>query len=532
MQRSCTGMMIGIISVQRAGARRSVATHASAHRVLLFLLAAVVMAPRVPGQTLFMWPKDSAHVTAHATVDACLEAAKRTDRRFQKPLLWRDTLPNTRARHAAEARATLPTVVRSVAQQCTERFLAATTPLSDFAPLLHLELAAGLDSTARVLIERRFAAIGAKGGDERVAVLDTVLDAYLGQYGTNSFFLVRPARRTAAESLLTHEMRAVPWQTRLRDGMGLMYAAWDAADSVQAQRLANWEIALAASLTEDQRRTNDFTMYSEQLNQALAISQRGALLDSLRRSTSAYAALYRAQLEVLTGHHGMPAGLVKPIGESAPAISADYWLPRNDSLAARPVKGKVNVVAFLRPYFGFDNALSYHKMYATLHRLAERFPKVEFTLVARTKGFFSYAAPPPPSAEAAMMGDAWLRNRDLPGVLAVTNTPFWRLPAPDRRRIDRQTPNDTRYSFGRSWLQPIKVDDGEIEVALFLIDEKGVVVDAPYGLSAVDADWPEMIEILFERGAATGGQNAVPHKPSTPSSNRGDSHHVESASLR
>ena len=141
--------------------------------------------------------------------------------------------------------------------------------------------------------------------------------------------------------------------------------------------------------------------------------------------------------------------------------------------------------------FESDDTSLCNRTYAGLRRVAQRFPALEITLVAQTYGLFDKMAPPPPGLEAEQFQRAWLTERHLPGALAVTSTPFWRLPAPDRRRINRDVPNVVQYSFGRTWHVPNWI------FPPFLIDQDGTIVETAF--RSFDADLPEMIAVLLAR---------------------------------
>ena len=475
-------------------------------------LATGLGASAAQGQTLFS-SVDTLDVARYATVEQCLAAIERVKDSvmIQPERIWRDTLPQTPARLSEDARAPLPAPVAAVARRCSARFEAGAAPLVDFAPLLSLFIAADRDADAGTLLERRLKAAGPDAGRERAAVLDTAIHVYLGnnQLAGQSWSLplfAQPARLAAAESLVTAfvQMKTVSWQQRF-DAYGVLavagnfsFADFSFADTTLANRAVKGMLAVVNGLSDLERHSSAFQSRAWFINLALMFSRRGALLDSLRHSTAAYVALWR-QLwgEVAGRDDAVLSGFARPIGQLAPPVTADWWFGRDDSTVGRPVKGKVNLVVFLNPgdysCFEIDTALCF-RTYAGLRRLAQQFPALEITLVAQTYGFFDKAAPPPPGAEAALLRQAWLTERHLPGALAVTATPFWRLPAPDRRRINRDVPNVTHYSFGRTlslpnWIFPP-----------FLIDQDGMIVEIYF--RSFDADLPEMIAILLARQAA------------------------------
>jgi hypothetical protein len=457
----------------------------------------------VQAQTRFEWPKDTVDIALYTTVEDCLAA---TLLRHVGGDAWRDTLPATTARLADDARAPLPEHTAAAARRCGARFPAASAQLTDFAPLLVLYLAAGRDAGADTLVRRRLAAVSPANERARGAVLDTVIHVYLGRPAFGSAarplpLFTQPARLAAAEPLVTQLglMKSMAWQTRLENYSELMNRAWDEADTARARRMAQASLALASGLTDAERRSVAFQQASAQIEEGLLLLNKVALLDSLRHSTAAYGAFYRSLWGKVTGNGPMPAGVGQPIGEAAPSIDADFWFGRGDSTAPRPSKGKVALVVFLEQqlcFFG-ANRPTCQATYAQLRRLGRQFPALEITLVAQTQGWFDKAAPPAPAEEATLLDHAWLEERHLPGALAITTTPFWRIADPDRRRINRDLPNSTHYAFGRSAAAGL-LNAGLTGV--FLVDQDGAVISA----SALnEQDLPELIAILLARPATS-----------------------------
>lgn len=475
-------------------------------RGLHLLLSGLVIAlvtPAAQGQTLFATP-DTLDVARYTTVEECLAAISRVKDSVenQPAWIWRDTLPATQSRLAADARAPLPAPVAAVARRCSARFRGGAVPLGDFAPLLSLFLAADRDADADTLLARRLKEVGPTADRERAAVLDTAIHVYLAlnQVGGQPFALplfAHPARLAAAESLVTAfvQIKTVPWEARL-DAYGELAVLAVSADTVRAGRAAKAMLAVVNGLSDLERRSSAFRSEAIQINAALMFDRRAALLDSLRHSTAAYVALWREMWGEVAGQDSAVLdGFARPIGRPAPRIKADWWFARDDSTVGRPVKGKVNLVVFLNPgdfsCFESDDTSLCNRTYAGLRRVAQRFPALEITLVAQTYGLFDKMAPPPPGLEAEQFQRAWLTERHLPGALAVTSTPFWRLPAPDRRRINRDVPNVVQYSFGRTWHVPNWI------FPPFLIDQDGTIVETAF--RSFDADLPEMIAVLLAR---------------------------------
>jgi hypothetical protein len=188
-----------------------------------------------------------------------------------------------------------------------------------------------------------------------------------------------------------------------------------------------------------------------------------------------------------------PEAMPFPVGARAPTITADRWFPTEAAATPHPVPGRVSIVQF----FDHDSCLGWNPWgdvgqictarLAALRRLSERFPALEIIIATRTHGSFLYAPPPAPAEEAELIR-RWLEAHRIRGaVIAVSSTPFWNLPQPDARRIDKDTPNVTSYSFGKSW---------RATGSGFLIDQDGIIVVAP---APVESELAQFIDVLMHR---------------------------------
>lgn len=430
------------------------------------LLAACIAASAGAQTTRFEWPSAPVDVAHYATVEECLALTGRVrDSVEQSDALWRDTIALT----PALARAPLPPVVTETARRCSARFAPQRVPLADFAPHLQLLLLAGRDSDAAALITRRLAAVAPKGGSERAGVLDTVIMAYMGfAYASHDGLEAQPVRLAAVEPFVAAYARmdgVVPLEERLGAYVNFTWAARLAGDTARARRGAEAYFAtVRATPPAELRRDYQPGFFDFQLLRQLA---GAALLDSARRGSASYLSLLGS---LWTRATGQPPEALRflPIGKPAPPITADYWFARADTTAPRPTKGKMSLIVFLDQrclyVLGGNGCWS---TYAPLRRIAQRFPQLEITLVAGTHGYLSAMAPPAPAEEAKALAHWWLDERHLPGVLAVTTTQFWRLPSPDRRRIDRDRPNEVHYFGHMAQYMPGQA---------FLVDRSGIVV--------------------------------------------------------
>ncbi|HEU4642612.1 MAG TPA: hypothetical protein VFS44_09165 [Gemmatimonadaceae bacterium] len=465
--------------------------------VLGGVLALAALVAPAAAQTRFEWPDTAVQVGKYTTVDNCLAAVSRVWRRTKQReslVVWTDTMPrNPRAELEP-----LPAPVKETAVRCAARFAEPTASLSDFAPLLALYLDAGRDSDATKLLARRLAAVPAKSTRERAAVGDTAVDVYLS---------ARPVRLDEAERILVERARSGSDRVaRLELYSRLMNAARDAGDTTRARRAAQWIVAVADSLTKAERESEAWDKLAGGNGGKLLIF--GAMqelmglpmmLDSLRHGTAALAALERNMWAQVTGER--PEALPLPVGERAPTITADYWFPHEAAATPRPAPGHISMVLLmdhagclhvdLTGYVG-DQCTS---LVYGLRRVSERYPQLQITIVDQTAGSYLYLPPPTPADEAEL-ARKWIDAHRIPGaVLAVTNTPHWNLPNPDGRRIDKDTPNMTAYSFGKSWKPS----------GIFLVDQDGLIVSA---LAFDEVQIGKFIEVLMQRQTAGGNRAA------------------------
>lgn len=475
--------------------RRSLARGARARTCGALLAIAPVIASfaaAAHAQTMFQWPDTSAHVTSYANVEDCLAAddrVKRSVEREEELRVWHDTMPQN-PREALEPQ---PAAVTATASQCAARFLEPKVDVHDFAPAMKLFLAAGRDSDAAALVERRVAAIPAKNARNRGAVVDSAVEIYLG---------AKPKRIGAAEELLLHRAKSSTDRVeRFKTYATLLTDARDAGDTVRSLRAARWVVGVADSLTVAERQSEAFERLADgnggQLYVYDALDELTGFktrMDSLRKSTTAYATLERANWSRATGERA--DALRIPIGAKAAPLQADYWYPASAGSPSRPTRGHPALIVFLEHSACIGQgstsdaqpSLDCVARMAEVRRLAERFPLLEIDIVMSTHGQFMYLPPPTPANEALLIRD-WVDAHHVPrAVLGVTSTPFWRLPEPDARRIDKDTPNLTHYSFGKSW----RVGSG----SMFLVDSDGIIADA---WRLREQELGQFIEVLLDR---------------------------------
>ncbi len=464
--------------------------------------AALTLASAAAAQTRFAWPDTIVDVGKYTTVDQCLAAAKRVQAgqvARQSQIAWRDTMPYD----MQESLKPLAAPVTQAAARCAARFDERTAKLADFALLMQLYLLADRDADAKALLDRRLAAIPATSAHEHIAVEDSAVDIYLA---------AQPKRLASTEQLLL--TRARTGADRL-DRMALydrlMEAARDAGDTARARRAAEWVVAVADSLTPAERESEKFAKMGPMGGNVVvfgAVQQIvgvKTLVDSLGRSTMAMVNLMRTMWTHFTKERGDAFPL--PVGEHAPPVTGDFWFPREAAGEKHPAPGHVSIVEFVDGSALYNGCLGTGSwgvitdacafQYSSLRRLSERFPGLDVTIVVGTRGNFLHAPPPSPSEEAELYHN-WIEPYRIKGaVVSVTTRPFWNLPAPDGRRVDKPTPNAIAYSFGKSW----QVEDSGFG-GKYLIDQDGIIVDVIFNEPATF----QFVDALVQRQQVGGAR--------------------------
>jgi hypothetical protein len=435
------------------------------------------------------------NVAEYRTVEDCLAAIGRIRDSTEQPLqVERLALPID-----SVVKIPLPAGAVDAARRCSVRWPAASAPLADFQPTFALYLHAGREADARALAARRLAEIPAAREREREAVLDTIVRGYLA---------ARPARLADAEAMFGELSRMKETLAlklrRMALADRLIEAADNAGDTARARRIAEQAVAINESVTDAERRTKEWTDGDGRLRtfRALTYLSRAESLDSLRRSTAGYLALTRANWAKARGRRDTTS-MPDASSRQAPGVEGEYWFAPSDPASgtpsrrvsapepARPTKGKVSLVVFLNGPACGRSGEGCLVTFNALKRIQRQLPGLEITLVTQTAGFFDDQEPPPPEQEAELYRKSWLEFNGVPAMLAVTRTEFWRLPEPDRRRIDVETNNIRSFSFGGTY----RLNRSEA----FLIDRDGTIVkSAPLAYNS-ERDFGRLAAAMLQR---------------------------------
>ncbi len=436
----------------------------------------------VNAQTRFARPDTAVDLSRYRWVDECIVAGMRVARKeVNKNAIWIDTA----ARSYNPVFDSTPARAIEISRRCSEKFNPDTVPMEDLRPWLELFLTGGQTKHADILIARlRKAAKDSSGSDSlaEYTALTTIMNLYAGLQPIPWNKVVEIGARIDTSGVIKNNRAYLSLY-------GFLFRlATSVSDTVTQHKMATKLIDRSNRLSANEKET-DWYRYISQSMVASAFDYMSdrALQDSLRISGSAYVALRRANWARARGNNADPLpGLV---GEMVPPLVADYWFapqgsgtstsagPNNTTAQmplARPTKGKVSLVVFLRggcrdedaiggPFIRPTLGMDCWGTYATMRRLATRFPKLELTIVSQTTGYVGGTPPMEPDAEAKTLQSWWLGFHRIPATLAVVNTPFFRLQAPDSRRIDRSVENAVGYHTGGNR-------------AAYLIDSNGMVL--------------------------------------------------------
>jgi hypothetical protein len=349
----------------------------------------------------------------YTTVEECLAAVGRV----ADSATWGD-IPRTFALerweeflNAGDPRLPAPGGTVETARRCAAPF-SMPAPAADLPLLDELWLDAAQDSLANAALQ----------GDVALAPPDSSPRGQAQRLMKAVRFALeeaRPARLELAERWLAQITR-LGWQARLQR-YGAYEMLWSHARTIYDTTRADRYVALLRALADSLPPTDPGHQYLVGMARAF---------DNIHRHMRALG-------------RGETVQPMRP--EPMPAIEADFWFGRTDSLPRpRPGRGRAGLVLFLEPDCVDPGSECF--AVAALRDLHRRFGNaLEITLVTHTHGYFRNHPPPTPAQEAELLRHYYLDYLGMPGGLAVQIAPFRRLPPPDRRRFDQLVSNVTRY---------------------------------------------------------------------------------------
>jgi hypothetical protein len=431
-------------------------------------------------QTLFEWPSvNQWDVSQYESAEACLALTNRMrDSVDTHSMVWRDTISLS----LDEITRPLATVIVERARVCSSSLPPTRATIANWVDLIRLYLVANRDTDVQTVVSWRLTHPSPLSLHDRLAVLDTVAHVYLD---------ARPVRIRAADTLITmiaQSGRTLPWQTRSSLYAALQEAKLSVGDTAGAKEATRLLLALPDTWNAAEKDSvgvgGKVALWFLDLE-----TLQSELLDSLRQSNTAYLALLHHEWAHLTGVPWMSN--ILPMGAHAAALQGEFWFPAS-AHGTHPAPGKVSLVVFLsgNPAHGWT---SDPIAYAALRRIGHRFPTLDITIASQTEGWFGPIDPPSPAQEAALIHERLSTVQQLPGTLVVSRTPFWRLPAPDGRRVDSTAANVKHYMFGRSGLGGVQSG------AAFLVDRDGTLILAMLLSRDTEQQFMHAISALLNR---------------------------------
>ncbi len=461
-------------AVQSFGLRRHVCGG------IYIVVLTVALLPNVgAAQRLFHWPSDVPDGATYKTVDECKSFAARVERSERVNSVRRDTFPN--GREVSDTIDSLHPNTIIAAQRCSAKFSIdrviddSKMQVGDMESFLNLLFKANRDDDASRFITRWMASVEAS---------DDTLAMVVPAKAIQSALQAHPVRFPLVWKLLDAINIETFWNQRIYLLGQTLQQAERVTDSINTRKAAESLLAVSAQLHDSIKRLEEWQRKggagSVVMRGYLALNKK-ALQDSLRVSSNAYRGVLERGREAagLDERHKIDVKYAMP-------LEGDYWFPGPPS-TPRPTSGKVALVVMVANNACDSRCLGEITM---LRRIMTRFPAVEVTLVARTLGYIGLIREPRAPEQEALFIDSLYRIRHaLPIPLVVTNTKFWRLPAPDDRRINESVANAINYGSERS----------PAENGIFLVDRHGEIVCMVAWVPQAEKQLGEYIESVLQQ---------------------------------
>ncbi len=449
-------------------------------RIVWAAVFGVVIPGSVYGQTLFNSPDTFPNYSAYQYIDECVAAAARiTSEADAKSSVWRDTLPL----EDRERMSDVPVNAIRAAQACLVRVSVDTLSLDNTHIWASALLMAQRDHDVEKLYRRFFDSPVRRSPEEFVKMLNV--------YRTS-----RPIRLEGVERLYQFALANVSPDSVVRQVAFRLIKA-DMARKARNKEMKNALLREVLSITDtlsDSVKSSDaYRLVGLFLYESVRDFTEQEGLDSLSISLSAYQSyLGGIWSRVMVGPFPHNMFMNNPVGLEVPPLEGDFWyrsVKATQSVSAveryrkiepysRPVKGKINLIAFLQGGChassfmirgGRNNGnMSCWRIFSAIHRMKNVFPDLEVTVVSKTYGSVGDAPPVGPSEEADTLAKYFLGYHRLPATLVVSKTEFFRLAGLDQRRIDSKTANESNYTLNNiSYATP---------GSILLVDEAGRIV--------------------------------------------------------
>jgi tetratricopeptide (TPR) repeat protein len=438
-------------------------------------LVAVTVSP-VYAQLPLDWSSLPTTITNVSDPYTCYAAMTRTWVSDSSQLTLRDTFHVSALRSLSQH---TPSSVSAIAKHCTKTIRVDAVPVAQFVHWTWLLLNAGREKDAESIFTRALANPAEATKDMEDGDADgisteskTVRQRELIHLNAIEQYLkVKPARLSAAvkhAEAINALGSNIKWMRRMDVAFNLYQAALTQGDSTLAQKQAKAVLDIASSAeAQKEKNTAVFLQRRGMLIQARVFLNRKAMLDSLRKSTEAYAEYYQSMLRDLDLRDPKIATTFAP-------VESEFRFPES---AVLPKPNGVSLMLVV----GGSSPWSPASAFAVTRRLAKRFPALTIGCVTFTRGYMGQLVMEP--AEEAESWRKWAQDfYNAPVSVFVEKTPFWRLPSPDHRRINQYSQVITEYG-GR----------------FVLVDQEGKIVHVAALSHAAEPTLTDLITVLLSR---------------------------------
>lgn len=404
---------------------------------VLRLIAFFFLVPlSMQSQERFSWPKESEDLDRYTYWERCHALMVRaSDSISARESIWKDTLHYSVAYDNSEETNKLA----NLASRCLS-YVRDKEALSVDAINIHpLLILGGQLELAANLIDKKISALDTTSRHAAAYIIDSAI-RNLTNSKTPPPFSKSPQPRFQEAITLYQKLlglgEAAPVFTVISSIGSILNAARKVDDGEMITFGLEQVADLARHVSEDDWSGRAGLELSILYSANLLLTKIEEFLDSLAVSNHAYNSLRRFKFDSAIGRRD-----ISPVGSSLEGreilVTGHFWFPDAASNSPPPRRGEVTLVV---PFDRF--ALSnYESRFAQIRRLSKKFPELKIVVLAKTLGHFFDQVPPEPAEEARLL-DSLRRFYKLPGVFAVEETAYWRLPEPDRRRINSPTANE------------------------------------------------------------------------------------------
>lgn len=457
------------------------------NRVLLSVVVSMLWLSSIEqlfAQTTFQWPDSRIVISGYKYIDNCVSLHGRVlDSVRAREVDLVDTIPNHRAAPQLTETDLRPKVVESMTE-CLAKFGPTDVPRE-----------------YTLLAQRAF--LNARRFDDANAVV---------RHGVSFIESNDTAASYLLDSAVLQYTRAVPFQANAAlgymerlDNLGSVYrdfyklraytwimlaASHEEMDDI-ARSAAHRVLEVAPLAVKESSGPETFAI-AIGVGHALRFLYKKELIDSLRKSTDAYANLFKSHLKRAIGF--VPQDIIA--GSGAPVLEGDFWYPASASSKNYPSEGKLSMVVFIPSTANLANTVGRLANVAVIRRLSEKYPDIELVFSSSTVGFFGPLEPPGSDREARMIDSLMRAHYGINNVLTVTKGSFIQLEPPDNRRVYQSYPNIDAYP-------PANGLPGAKMLDIYLVDENRKIVDKVSSSLGGEGWLIQLIDAVRERNGLT-----------------------------